>query len=354
MIQLRVRTEFSFKTAFGPIKRVAAALKELDCKAAGIVDSHGTWGHVKWASACNSAGVSPLFGTEIIVPQPDGRRPVCWILARDTRAFYQLSTAARREGADIPALLRAAAGKVYRFAGAALTDPDLFDFVDINPASPIQQMAALKLAKETGKPLVATSDNFYPLIGDKSAFLAMGGRERSTPQHILNATELSEALRTFDAKQFAKAKDNAAEIADQCAHELKQAPLIQVPGNLRKVVEAGRKRRLKLGHLSSWPKEYEARLQRELKVIEEKRYESYFLVVSDLVQWAKERMLVGPGRGSSAGSLLCYLVAITEVDPIPNGLLFERFLDINRGGWKLKKEFSDHGPFPPSLEAEAD
>jgi DNA polymerase-3 subunit alpha len=64
--------------------------------------------------------------------------------------------------------------------------------------------------------------------------------------------------------------------------------------------------------------------------IEQKEYQSYFLVVADLVAWAKTKMLVGPARGSSAGSLLCYLAGITEVDPIPHGLLFERFIDLTR------------------------
>jgi DNA polymerase III alpha subunit len=76
--------------------------------------------------------------------------------------------------------------------------------------------------------------------------------------------------------------------------------------------------------------EYEARLQRELGVIREKQFESYFLMVYDLIRWARERMLVGPGRGSSSGSIICYLLGITELDPIEHGLLFERFVDITR------------------------
>ena len=65
-------------------------------------------------------------------------------------------------------------------------------------------------------------------------------------------------------------------------------------------------------------------------MIKQKSYESYFIVVADMVKWAKNRMLVGPARGSSAGSLVCYLLEITEVDPLIHGLIFERFIDINR------------------------
>jgi DNA polymerase III alpha subunit len=75
---------------------------------------------------------------------------------------------------------------------------------------------------------------------------------------------------------------------------------------------------------------YRERLARELAMIAEKKFEDYFYIVAELVNWAKERMIVGPARGSSCGSLVCYLLNITAVDPIPFGLLFERFIDITR------------------------
>jgi DNA-directed DNA polymerase III PolC len=75
---------------------------------------------------------------------------------------------------------------------------------------------------------------------------------------------------------------------------------------------------------------YAARFERELKLIEEKGYSDYFFIVHDLVKYAKKHMIVGPGRGSAAGSLICYLTGITTIDPIPFGLLFERFIDISR------------------------
>ena len=77
-------------------------------------------------------------------------------------------------------------------------------------------------------------------------------------------------------------------------------------------------------------KEYQDRLNYELNLIEEKGFIDYFLMVADIVEWAKKRMLVGPARGSAAGSLVCYLLGITTIDPIKYGLLFERFIDVNR------------------------
>lgn len=326
--QLRVRTEFSFRAAFGPVPRVAAAVAELGAPAAGIVDG-GTWGHVRWAKAASAAGFKPLFGTEFAVPSPDGRKPQAWALAEDTRAFYRWSTALRRPDADPTELLRGLTG-VVRFSGDALTDPETFDYIDLNPTSPLAQRAAMRLHKATGKPLVVTSDNFYPRRTDYAPFMSIGGRESTTPQHLLNEQELRQHIRVLDDAAWAQAIKNTHEVAERCAGALLTAPIIHVDGDLRALAEAGRVRRLSLGHLPAWPQEYEDRLQRELAAIEAKKFESYFIVVGDLIEWAKHRMLVGPGRGSSAGSLLCYLLGITEVDPIPHGLLFERFIDLTR------------------------
>ena len=326
--QLRCRTEFSFRQAFGPVARVAAACAETGASAAGIVDG-STWGHVRWAKAAATAGFRPLFGTEFTVPLPDGRKPQAWALAEDTRAFYRWSTAMRRPDADGLALLRETRG-IIRFAGAGLTDPDTFDFIDINPASPVAQRAALALHRKTGKPLVVTSANYYPRPGDYPAFMAIGGREGTTPQHVLSEQELRAALRALDDSTWAQAVRNTHEVAERCADKLLTAPIIEVAGDLRALAEAGRRYRLDSGHLPDWPQMYEDRLQRELAAIEAKNFQSYFIVVADLIAWAKQRMLVGPGRGSSAGSLLCYLLGITEVDPIPHGLLFERFIDLTR------------------------
>ena len=88
---------------------------------------------------------------------------------------------------------------------------------------------------------------------------------------------------------------------------------------------------------------YKERLKEELKVIEDKNFASYFLVVSDMVNWSKQNeILVGPGRGSAAGSLVCYLMGITEVDPIKYDLLFFRFINPERNDFPdIDTDFMD-------------
>lgn len=340
--QLRVRTEFSFRRVFGPVSLTAQACAAAGAQRAAIVDAD-TWGHVRWSKACKAAGIEPAFGTEVAFATPDGlRRPTAWVLAEASRAadFYRFSSALRVDGVDAATLLAARPG--VTFAGAALTNPALFDYVDINPASPLQRRAAIALARRTGKPIVITSDNAYPRKEDYAAFMAIAGGERVTPQHILTEQELRVAMPELNDEEWAHAVANTHEAAERLETQLPRAPLIHFEGDLRALVLAGREERVQLGHIEAWTPEYQQRMERELDIIEQKQYSSYFLVVSDLVRWAKARMLVGPGRGSSAGSLVCYLLRITEVDPLVHHLLFERFIDITRSDLPdIDIDFSD-------------
>lgn len=322
--QLRCRTEYSFKQAFGSARRVAERLAELQCPAAGIVDSGGTWGHTDWEKALLAKGIEPLFGAEIAVRKGD-HSPRCWVLADDLPSLYRFTSAKPETEADL-----AAATGVVRFAGAALEAPESFDYIDINPRSRLQTRRALRLAEATGKPIVLTSDADYPGPEDRRLYLAWNDSRKVTPQHLLTVDELRDAL-CVPPQVFDRALATTHELAERLrGRRLQRAPVIQVEGDIRAAAEAGKTYRLARGHIAAWTAEYEARLQRELAMIAEKQYESYFLVVADLVCWAKERMLVGPARGSSAGSLVCYLLRITEIDPLPHNLLFERFIDVNR------------------------
>lgn len=285
-------------------------------------------------------GVAPLFGVEVPVPQAGERSPSAWLLARDTRGLYNWLSHRPEPG---PEDWLDAARFAVRFAGCALDDPALFDYVDTNPRSALAGRRAVELARRTGKPLVVTSDNAYPGPDDWAAFLALRDDRRMTPQHLLSDAELRAALPWLSDDEWTAAVRNTHEVAERLrGWTSPKAPMIQMAGDLAAQVETGRQYRLNAGHIAEWTTEYEQRLQREMELIREKQFESYFLVVGDLVRWAKQRMLVGPGRGSSAGSLVCFLLEITEVDPLPHHLLFERFIDVNRADLPdIDIDFSD-------------
>lgn len=132
---------------------------------------------------------------------------------------------------------------------------------------------------------------------------------------------------------FTNTNEIAQRIGDYPYHKsLDTIPVVTTGDPHEKLVELCRRGMEKRG-LSGKP-EYEARLNRELKVIGDKNFDPYFLMVADALQWAKSQSIfVGPGRGSSAGSLVCYVIEITEVDPLEYDLLFERFLDPSRPDW---------------------
>jgi len=325
--QLRIRTEYNFRRCYGPVARAAEVLKELNCRAAGIVDPTGTWGHVQWEKELDSAGIPPMFGTEFTIPNEYGRKPTCWVLAENLRAFYRLSSRCP----STPEEMEKATG-VVRFAGAALTDPDCFDYIDINPLSRMRTRHALDLHNRTGKPMVVTSLNDYPAPADRLRFLAWNNSKRVSPQHILSDMEIWKFLSQFDPGIVKMILNSTHEASERCSGlKLEEAPMVRVDeSNWKGMVEEGRLMRLERGHIPDWNADYQARLEREMKLIFDKDFTSYFIIVADLVRWSKKRMLVGPARGSSAGSLVCYLLEITEVDPLVHGLIFERFIDINR------------------------
>lgn len=319
MPQLRVRTEYNYRRTYGPVARIAERLGAMGEPASGIVDAAGTWGHVDWDQHI----ANPMFGVELSAPQSAGSY---WVLAEDLPSLYRLAS----DPPDTTDALAEVTG-VVRFAGAALTDPETFDYIDINPRSRLRTKHALALARRTGKPLVITGDNDYPAREDRNVYLAWNDVEKMTPQWIADESELRAAMPYVDDDVWSRAVRSTHEVAERCAGlKLNRAPIISMPGDLADLVERGKKYRLARGHIAQWTPEYQQRVQRELALIRDKGYESYFLVVTDMVNWAKEHMLVGPGRGSSAGSLVCYLLRITEVDPLAHDLLFERFIDINR------------------------
>ena len=153
--------------------------------------------------------------------------------------------------------------------------------------------------------------------------------------HLLSSEEIREAMENnggFRQDMF----DNTMEIFDKVEdYDIKRnLNLLPVEhrdpdAEIRKYAESS----LKAKDLHN-NQEYIDRLEEELEIIKQKKFASYFIVVRNMLNWAKKNdIMVGPGRGSSAGSLVCYLLGITDIDPIEHGLLFFRFIDIDRDDW---------------------
>ena len=139
--------------------------------------------------------------------------------------------------------------------------------------------------------------------------------------------------------------DNTLEIADKIGSydlhrnlDLLPVPKTNADEKLRELAEKGLERLQKASD-----EVYRARLEEELAVIKDKKFASYFLIVADMINWAKgQEIMVGPGRGSAAGSLVCYAIGITDVDPIEYDLLFFRFINPERNDFPdIDTDFED-------------
>lgn len=311
---------------------IVERLKELGATSAGLVD-HGTWGHVRFEQAMVKAELSPMFGMEVPIITESSFKPVAWVLAKDTKRLYNFTSNVVRNGGATPEELAAAPGLI-RFCGGALDvlPHDSYDYIDVNPSSYLQAHRAVKLARKTGKKMVITSYNDMPHKRHEAFAHAWEVRESVGMRWIASEDEAWSVLReTMSRYEFAEACGVTWTVAESLrGHILAKAPLISTEGDLEALAREGQRSRLERGHIAEWTPEYEARFNLELEQIKAKKFDSYFLVVSDLVRYAKQHMLVGPARGSSAGSLICYLTEITEVDPLPHKLLFHRFIDISR------------------------
>lgn len=336
------RTGYSFKTAIGHLPDVAARLKECGWhEALPIADRNSTFAFTKWSKLAKANKARPIFGVELAVTKSlGGKKPITdhWtFLAKSSlRPLHDLVNAATRNSVKEPLLTydqAMAAEGLFKIAGpAALLDnfastEDVF--IGLSPATPY---GLIKGAMDRGHRFFAKSDNFYPRAEDLELYrMALGWRAETAtyPRHILTDEEWHDSLGYFlDGTERGRAVTYRNLVLSSCLAELKIAELLR-PKTSRTLLEmclAGAER---LGCNLEDPV-YAERLERELQLIKEKKFEDYFFILADLISYAKQHMIVGPARGSSCGSLVCYLIGITAIDPIPYGLIFERFIDINR------------------------
>jgi DNA polymerase-3 subunit alpha len=388
-VHLHVHSEYSLLDGACKIDALAARAAELEMPALGLTD-HGVMnGSIEHYKACVAAGVKPIIGLEAYLvddrnltpTQPRYERNHLTLLASSEAGFHnlvKLSSAGFLEGfsrgkanVDVELLSAHSEGVIAltgclqsRFCRRLVEDrpadarAHVDDLIQAFGAEqvyfevqrngvPEQEKAnegIVRTAKELGRPLVATADVHYLRREDYDSHAAL--------LCVQTKSTIEQPKLHFDTNEFyLKSSDEMAEsfsdmpqavattleIAERCQVEIKLGQLLlprfptpegKEPGEmLRELATEG----LRSRYGDPIPAEARERLDFELGVISEMGFESYFLIVWDFVRYAKEEgIAVGPGRGSAAGSIVAYALDITDLDPLANGLLFERFLNPGR------------------------
>lgn len=362
---------------------LAKHLKELQFSACAITDHNNLHGIVSFYNSLKKEGIKPIIGQGFLL-QTEQRSITKLNLLCMNKEGYQnlikLSSLSYLEGRknQQPTIHKEWLAKyheglfllsgelesdiaqnvLFDFSQAkkiALTYQQIFGnrfFLEISKTGFAMQsqvnQGIERLASECNISLVATNPCFYFEPSDSFAQLilqCMGKQKTIQQQSKAETTELylksaEQMLADFPESTVV----NSIKIAQECELDLenKNFYLPQISkenGTIREKAQSGLNTRLKkLQIFHQWDNEeffgkktiYQERLDYELEVIIEMGFEGYFLIVSDFVVWAKQKgILVGPGRGSGAGSLVAYSLQITNIDPLKYDLLFERFL--NRG-----------------------
>jgi len=387
---LHVHTQYSFLTSSVKVGALAKRAKELELTAVAMTDSHSMFGAIQHYKKCREAGVLPILGAEVNVVRESGGLDHLVLLARTAEGYKNLVRLVSHgqvdsDSSDGPAItleriathrrgligLTGCLGGVLsqqvleqgETAGRAMLGrlADVFEkehlFVELQnhgfAEQPVVNGILAKLAKAEGLPLVATNDVHFMNRADAKAQLMLEcvGRGRtyeealpahhgSSEMYLKSGDEMAEAF-----VDYPEALTNSLRVAEMCRDlrlELGQPmlPNFPVPAGhstssyFREVAREGLVARIAQSERAGQKVDvdkYKRRLETELDVIESMGFSGYFLVVWDFIREAKDRGIpVGPGRGSGAGSLVAYAMRITDLDPIPYDLLFERFLNPER------------------------
>lgn len=332
MIHLALQTEFSFKKSFMPIEQIHRFVVG-GC--VGIADLNSTYGHIPLMKQAKKHGFKPIYGVRLYVLDDDSQQRTAnfpWIfIARNEAGLFEINS-----------LVKKAFDQYYYIPRLNTSDIALIsdDVFVISPCKvPYCDLSACGQGYSGDS--IAIDNNNYMTVEDRPIYELMAGSRKngnsysfnfsieSYPQHIMPYEEWVAEYGNDTAVQMTYA------IAKKCDAKINEATMVKFKHEDKLAVGQSSWLWSKLNNSKMISKvrgnkKYEDRLSYEIKLIEEKDYVDYFLIVSDLCQNAKRTMLVGPARGSSAGSLVCWLLDITEVDPIEHGLIFERFIDVNR------------------------
>ncbi len=387
---LHVHTEYSLLDGSNKIKEYVDRVKALGMDSAAITDHGVMYGVIDFYRAARAAGINPILGCEVYVApgsrfdreagSGDDRYYHLVLLAENNQGYSNLMKIVSKgfvEGfyykprvdlsllekyhEGIIALSACLAGEVARFLTrgmyedakkAALRYQDIFGkgnfFLELQDHGiPEQQnvnQQLLKMHRETGIELVATNDVHYTLAEDAQPHdvllclqtgkkLADEDRMRyEGGQYYVKSSEEMERLFPYAPE----ALENTHKIAQRCHVEIEfgvtKLPKFDVPEGytsweyLNELCFRGLEERYQ-----PVTEELKERLNYELSTIRNMGYVDYFLIVWDFIKYARDHdIMVGPGRGSAAGSLVAYTLGITQLDPIRYDLLFERFLNPER------------------------
>ncbi len=386
-VHLHLHSEYSLADSTIRIPELVQRCVAQGQPAVAMTDRNNLFALVKFYKACEGAGVKPIAGADISVAEGDETPWKLTLLCRDRSGYLALSRllsrawmeGQRHDGVVVrPQWLAEANEGLFALAGrhsqagqlAAGNRHDLalqwlgdwqrhFDdrlHLELTRCGFDGEEAfngfALHAAGQRGLPVVASNDaRFLDADGyeahEARVCIATGRvlddpkRPREyTAQQYLKSTEEMAALFAADAPD---AIDNAIELAKRCNLELSLGkyylPAFPVPDDhtldswIRKEAHDGLDARLRKYPLAPGHdrESYVSRLDIELDVIVKMGFPGYFLIVADFINWGKQQGIpVGPGRGSGAGSLVAWALGITDLDPLPYDLLFERFLNPER------------------------
>ena len=387
---LHVHSHYSLLDGLPKIDELLDCVKESDMDSVAVTDHGVLYGAVEFFKKAKDKGIKPIIGCEVYLalesmaqmrPNIDNIRYHLILLVKNEQGYQnlvKLITKAHLEGfyyrprideellqkhsEGLIGLSACIQGKIPRLILAndlkkaeetALKYQEIFGkgnfYLELQRHHHIPEQekvneALISISKKTGIPLVATNDSHYLKPDDAEAqdilMLINTGSDPKDPERLsMKMDDFS--LKTpqkmeEEFKDIPEALENTQKIADLCNFQFElgktKLPYFPLPEGknpddyLRELC------------LERLPKRYEKpskevleRLEYELKVIKQTGFAPYFLIVQGFVNWAKDqRIVVGPGRGSAAGSLVSYCLRITNVDPLKHNLFFERFLNPER------------------------
>ena len=386
---LHLHTEYSLLDGACRIDGLMDRVKELGQTAVAITDHGVMYGCIDFYKAAKAAGIKPIIGCEVYVAPRNmsdrvhgidndpyhlvllckdrvGYENLCYLVSQAfVEGFYGkprvdlnllrerheglIATSACLAGAIPQRLLQEDYDAALKYAQemADIFGPDHFylELQDhgIPEQTPVNQ-GVMRIARETGLPLVVTNDAHYLRKEDARMqdvlLCVQTGRTVDDPNRMKFQTEEFYLKSEDELRQLFpgcdEAFENTMKIADRCNLEFVfneyHLPSFPVPEGytneeyFRKLCEDGFRERYPKA-----PESYRERLEYEIGVISRMGYVNYYLIVWDFIRFAKESGIpVGPGRGSGAASIVAYCMHITEVDPMKYSLIFERFLNPER------------------------